>query len=335
MMRPAAACWLAATVLVAGCESAPEPGPEKPPAANGEAKPAGDRPAKVDLAQLERAVKQAVLELGDAAPAVRDRALEKCITAGRPAVPWLKAARDKSKDRETRERIDRVLEALGEEGTYVTAIDRMLCEDFGAALSELERYRAFGRGRYGRQAMYLHAQVLKLQEHQARYPARAGGELRYLKDASPSGLWELAANNHNVYLFFKSRGVETPVFFERARDYYALAAQRDPEFRRAWACQAALFVSAGKAQGAKDALKRALALPEASGWDLMDLAVYHTAAGDADQAIAMLGKALARLTADERAAGRDADYPRWWASESNDFDALRSDPRFRELVRSR
>ena len=316
----------AALVLAAclGCSGA-----AAPPGDAERGTPNAERPAPAAApAQIDRAI----AALGDPSPAVRDRALESLVTLGDAVVPALKRARDATTDPEARSRLDRALEALGEEGTYVAAIAALRGQDYRAARAQLDRYLAIARGRYREQAEYLHGEAVALLARQESTRATMGGPMERARTATPGDLWNDAAHHHNVFLFFRSRGVEAPDFRAQALTAYETVLARQPDERRGWACLAALQAAAGDRPAAEAAWARARAIPVQTGWDLMDDAAYHAACGDADAAFASLREALPRCADEDGRAGHDPDKARRWVRTSNDFDALRADPRFAELV---
>lgn len=336
--------WTVAVVGVAGCGGGPEYGPDPEGRGAGPVEavtPATPGPAKPERAQpTSEAIHQAIAELGALKKRVRDRATEKLIVFGEWAVPMLREARQSTEDPERALRIETVLRTLGEEGPYVDAIAMLLGQRYEEALPVLARYLEFGRGAYRRQAEYLQQQAAGLAEWQGRNRPLTGSSVRAELDAP--GAWTYGTFFHNIYLFFRQRELDARVFYEEARDLYTIATERDATHRRAWACRAALCAAGGDFEEAETAFTTANALPQNNGWDVMDLALYYLAAGREDRAIDLIEQAIPVCNAErakELAAGKTESevHPeaRWWARESNDFDALKGNPRFEAMVRER
>ncbi|MHC5019833.1 MAG: hypothetical protein ACYTGX_06915 [Planctomycetota bacterium] len=336
--------WAVVLAGLAGCGGGPEyadepldGGGDAPRVENGPDVPA---PAVERARPSDEAIRQAIRELGAAKKRTRDLAQEKLIVMGADAVAAMRDAREATADPERAMRLDTVLRVLGEEGAYTEGIDRLLEQRYDEAAAKLRRYLEFGRGRYKAQAEYLVLQANGLEQWQAGNRPLTGQSLR--TDLDAPGLWEYATFFHNVYLFFLRRDLDARVFYEEARDLYTLATERDAGYRRAWACRAALLATGGEAADAEQSFEQALALPRSTAWDLMDVALYHLAAGRRDRALDTLEQAIPACNAEREQAIRDGTpedelYPeaRWWCRESNDFDALKGDPRFEAIVRDR
>ena len=54
-----------------------------------------------------------------------------------------------------------------------------------------------------------------------------------------------------IFLALKQRGIEALVFYDEAVDLYELAVRKSPDYRRAWACRAALLATGGESEEAK------------------------------------------------------------------------------------
>ncbi len=343
--------WLCITVLagLVGCGGGPQVGDRSADPEHAGGVETGGAEAEADpppAAAVERprptekAIKQAIRELGASKKRVRDRATEKLIMFGAAAVDELKAARARTDDPERAVRIETVLRVLGEEGPYTEAIDLLLQQRYDEAVPLLRRYLQFAQGRYRAQAEYLADQALGLAQWQQLNRPLTGQSARTKLEAE--GLWRYGTYHHNVYLFFKQRDIDAPVFYDEASDLYGLATERSPSHRRSWANRAALLAAGGEREEAEKSFEQALTIAKSSGWDLMDLALYYVAAGRNDRAIDLIEQAIPVVNA-ERQQALDGGTPedeagpeaRWWCRESNDFDALKEDSRFLAVVRDR
>lgn len=130
---------------------------------------------------------------------------------------------------------------------------------------------------------------------------------------------------HNLMLWMREvEGTSHEPFFQKAQFSYELAYHSDFEgsYAVARVCLAALYMEQGMVLAASDMIET-LDLEKLEGYiELMNIAYYYSAAGQADQAVRYLRKAMV-LRPDET---RD------WAIKSNDFDRVRNDPRFQKLI---
>lgn len=130
---------------------------------------------------------------------------------------------------------------------------------------------------------------------------------------------------HNLMLWMREvEGASHEPFFQKAQFSYELSYHSDFEgsYAVARVCLAALYMEQGMLLAASD-LVDTLDLEKLEGYiELMNIAYYYSAAGQAENAVRYLRKAMV-LRPDET---RD------WALKSNDFDRVRNDPRFIELI---
>ncbi|MCI0340736.1 MAG: hypothetical protein L0216_06235 [Planctomycetales bacterium] len=327
--------------LVAVSCSGPAPAPAEADARRTDPAPT-DAPREAPREALDRAVARFVTRLNSPELSDRQKATEALVSLGNEAAPHLRAERAQATSPEVVARLDEVLAILGEEGPYIDAIEFLRAERLPEALERLDSYTRFGRGRYLGQARYLWREAESLRQARAETPSAAlrftwGGGWRAGRDA------EYGSHYHNLYLFFRSRGVEEPSFLRRALDSYDVEISRgSPPTRYALLCRAALLAAAGRTEEARAGLREALAQPVRNGWDTMTLACYRAAADEREEALRVLAEGIEHVARERRkAAARGEDpegtagpEPRAWARDSNDFDSLREDPRFEALVRA-
>jgi tetratricopeptide (TPR) repeat protein len=130
---------------------------------------------------------------------------------------------------------------------------------------------------------------------------------------------------HNLMLWMREvEGTSHEPFFQKAQFSYELAFHSDFEgsYAVARVCLAALYMEQGMLLAASD-LMDTLELEKLQGYiELMNIAYYYSAAGQAELAVSYLKKAMV-LRPDET---------REWAIKSNDFDRVRNDVRFQQLI---
>jgi tetratricopeptide (TPR) repeat protein len=130
----------------------------------------------------------------------------------------------------------------------------------------------------------------------------------------------LATAYHNKFLAvraFLGRGPRA--LWERARDEYLLAIELDDDHAPARIGLASLYAQAGRLRDARvtvAGLGRRAGEPSLA----LQIAAFHTAAGELDEALDRLEAVTLR------------SEQRRWLVRSNDFDALRGEARFRKLV---
>jgi tetratricopeptide (TPR) repeat protein len=137
---------------------------------------------------------------------------------------------------------------------------------------------------------------------------------------SASALYYRGAAKHNKWLAIRAfTGRSDRKLRDEAIEDYQKAIQQSPSYDSARIALAALYHEIGHHAKARQEVSRVRF--QGRMWLAVEMAYYHTAGGEPEQALELLDKAIRYNSGNKR-----------YILRSNDFDRLRSNPRFRAIV---
>jgi tetratricopeptide (TPR) repeat protein len=181
--------------------------------------------------------------------------------------------------------------------------------EFGRQLKDRPAWEKIIRG------WQLKAEFQLEQSQRLKYPI-------YHRYGPPSAsvLYYRAAAKHNKWLGIRAfTGRLERKLQEEVLDEYRKALQQSPSYDSARLAMAAMLHEVGQHAEARKEFAQVNYVGR--GWIAVEVAYYFAAAGETDKALDMLEKAIQYNSSNKR-----------YALRSNDFDRLRSHPRFKALL---